>query len=176
MNEKMRHHATLIVGRLHDAVDELCRPLEALHVDRLRCGRGCAGCCLDELTVFEVEAAWIRQAVGEELRGQEPGAAGGCAFLSAQGACRIYAARPYVCRTQGLPLRWLERGEDGEPVEYRDICPLNVVEDEPLELLSAESLWGIGPFESKLAELQRAYAPQRPLARVSLRALCEELL
>ncbi len=78
-----------------------------------------------------------------------------CAFLDAEGGCRIYAERPYVCRTQGLPLRWLEPQGD-LTVELRDICPLNDqdLELDPIESLNAEVCWTIGPFEDRLAALQ----------------------
>ena len=45
-----------------------------------------------------------RKATGiEEGAGPE----GACAFLDGEGGCRVYPDRPYVCRTQGLPLRWI---------------------------------------------------------------------
>ncbi|MBK7707050.1 MAG: hypothetical protein IPJ30_15135 [Acidobacteria bacterium] len=52
-----------------------------------------------------------------------PHTRGACAFLD-QDACRIYPDRPYVHRTQGLPLRWIEDDLE-EAFKYRDICPLN---------------------------------------------------
>ena len=47
------------VEGLHLAIDEAARPLEEKNRPRLRCSRGCTGCCVDDLTVFEVEAAAI---------------------------------------------------------------------------------------------------------------------
>ncbi len=174
----MRERAVAFVEKLHGIVDELTRPLTALHSQRLQCAKGCSACCVDDLTVFDVEAERIRRAVGEQLRGAQARASGGCAFLDAQGACRIYEARPYVCRTQGLPLRWLDVSEHAsdEVQEYRDICPLNVVDGEPLSLMPAEQMWAIGPFEAKLQELQAAFDPDAPAARTPLRALFEELV
>ena len=153
--------------QLHDDVEASARRLHVLHASRLRCGEGCSGCCLDDLTVFEVEADVIRTEHAALLAHGEPHAVGGCAFLSETGACRIYADRPYVCRTQGLPLRWLEEGEsDDEPtLEYRDICPLNEA-GEPLETLPAEACWTLGPIEDRLARL----ALEAP-GRTSLRSL-----
>ncbi|HMV68287.1 MAG TPA: YkgJ family cysteine cluster protein, partial [Myxococcota bacterium] len=100
------------VGLLHAAVDELVAPLAARHGDRLACRRGCHGCCRDGLTVFEVEADRIRALHPDLLRDGAPAPAPGCAFLDADGACRVYDARPYVCRTQGLPLRWADGGAE----------------------------------------------------------------
>lgn len=172
----LRARARDMIATLHDIVEELTEPLERLHADRMQCQRGCAGCCLDDLTVFEVEAAHIAHGTGDALHGQKPAPAGACAFLDEKGACRIYEHRPYVCRTQGLPLRWVEEEPaTGEVVEYRDICPLNIEEGRPLELLPNEELWSIGPLEHKLAELQRAHDPFSPLKRKPLRELFAEL-
>ena len=93
---------------LYSEVDQQTSRLVEIHGPRLVCRRGCSMCCVDELTVFEVEAQNIRQSHPQLLQTAVPHAAGACAFLDGDGACRIYEDRPYVCRTQGLPLRWLE--------------------------------------------------------------------
>lgn len=155
------------VDALHAEVNSEARRLHVLHAARLQCRRGCSSCCVDELTVFEVEAEPIRRHHAELLAAGAPHAVGACAFLDEEGGCRIYAQRPYVCRTQGLPLRWLDE-QDGEPVELRDICPLNEA-GEPIEELAAGDCWTLGPFEARLAELRPA-AGER-LARTRLRDL-----
>jgi uncharacterized protein len=157
------------VRALHDEVDARAAALARLHAARLRCGRGCAQCCVDDLTVFEVEAERIRRAHVDLLVSGEPHAPGACAFLDAEGACRIYADRPYVCRTQGLPLRWLTEDAQGEVVEQRDICPLNEA-GEPIEALRDNDCWTLGPFEQRLAALQ-AEQDGGALRRVPLRSL-----
>ena len=155
------------VAQLHAVVDELAASVAAKHGPRLRCGRGCSGCCVDGLTVFEVEAALIAERHADVLVG-EAAPEGRCAMLDADGGCRIYADRPYVCRTQGLPLRWIEE-EAGEIVEGRDICPLNA-DGEPIEELPADACWAIGPFEQRLAAAQ-AKCDGGALRRVALRDL-----
>jgi len=155
------------VERLHATVDELVAPLLDRHRERLQCRGGCSGCCTDGLTVFAVEAEVIRRHHAALLERGAPGPEGGCAFLDGARACRIYPHRPYVCRTQGLPLRWAEEAGD-EVVERRAICPLNT--DGPrLEDLPAEAMWTLGPVERRLAAAQaRTDEPDR---RVPLRAL-----
>ena len=168
---------------LHDEIDRRAGALARRHAGRLRCGRGCSGCCQDGLSVFEVEALRIRRAHPQLLAEGAPHAPGACAFLDARGACRIYAERPYVCRTQGLPLRWLEEDGEGGVVERRDICPLNEpappaggtgIEaqpgEAPLELLPAEACWTLGEVEGRLAALQAAQ-DGGALRRVALRSL-----
>ena len=163
--------ASGIAARLTDLHDEVARSagtLEGRHVDRLRCGRGCRDCCVDGITVFEVEAERIRRHHASLLREGRPHPPGACAFLDPDGACRVYADRPYVCRTQGLPLRWLVRNEAGPTVEYRDICPLNDDPASPLEELGSDECWTLGPVEGRLATLQRELGGE-PLRRIGLR-------
>lgn len=143
------------IERFHAAVDEVAKPIAERHGDRLRCRVGCHDCCADGITVFEIEADRIVARHEELLEHGEPHAEGACAFLDGEGRCRIYEDRPYVCRTQGLPLRWIEEDDDGGAYESRDICPLND-EGPPLEELESEACWSIGPFEAKLAERQHA--------------------
>jgi hypothetical protein len=162
---------------LRAALDEQTRRLHVLHAARLQCRQGCSSCCVDGLTVFAVEAEPIVRRHGELLARGEPHAEGACAFLDAAGGCRIYEDRPYVCRTQGLPLRWLDDDGDGDAgdaiFERRDICPLNDADDFLLEL-APDACWTLGPFEERLARLQQtldAKAGGDPSSRISLRAL-----
>lgn len=158
---------------IYQDVDRQAEKLEAVHAERLKCGQGCTDCCVDDLTVFEVEAEYIRR-FAPDILARDVHPKGQCAFLDAAGACRIYTFRPYVCRTQGLPLRWFDTNEDDDPVEYRDICPLNE-SGTPLEILPADTCWEIGPFEGRLATLQ-AEIDGGQLKRVVLRDLfgCDE--
>ncbi len=133
-------------------VDRETARLETVHTARLNCQRGCSACCVDDITVFEVEAENIRRKYSDLLENGLSHEAGKCAFLDEEGACRIYDARPYVCRTQGLPLRWLEEIEE-EIYELRDICPLNEA-GEAVEELNEEDCWTIGEAEAELSEMQ----------------------
>jgi Fe-S-cluster containining protein len=116
-----------------------------------------------------VEADNIRFHYAALFKESIPHAAGACAFLNEQGACRIYDCRPYVCRTQGLPLHWIEHDENGRSVALRDICPLNE-KGVAVESLPKEECWRIGPAEEVLAKLQYG-AYKGSLTRVKLREL-----
>lgn len=141
------------LASIHAEVDRDARRLAEHHGDRLKCRLGCTDCCVDGITVFEVEAERIREHHAELLEHGTPHPEGACAFLGSRGECRVYRYRPYVCRTQGLPLRWIQERDDGSHVEMRDICPLNE-EGEPIEALPQEVCWSLGPVEARLATLQ----------------------
>lgn len=145
---------------LHRKIDRAVEALSAVHASRLQCREGCASCCVDDLRVHAAEAERIREEYPDVLD-EEPGPPGACAFLDAESRCRVYGARPYVCRTQGLPIRWFA----GDPVaEYRDICLLNDI-GSPITELPSEGCWLIGPVEAELAAIPAADE------RVPLRAL-----
>ncbi len=164
MNEPGLEEALAELALFRAEVDARTARLAAQHAQRLQCKRGCAGCCIDDITVFEVEAQVIRTKHAELLARGTPHAPGACAFLDAEGACRIYAERPYVCRTHGLPLAVVE-----EHGELRDICPLNE-RGAPLAELAPDELWRIGPFEERLRAIQERFSGGTR-TRVSLRSL-----
>lgn len=154
---------------LHREVDARTGPLTHLHKNRLQCKKGCFDCCVDHLTVFEIEAERIKRGSPHVLT-MTPHPEGKCAFLNSHGACRVYENRPYVCRTQGFPLRWLEEDEEEDALlEYRDICPLNE-EGDPLVELAEEHCWTLGAVEGQLASLQIEFGGPA-LKRVALRDL-----
>ncbi len=150
----------------HAEVDALAERLGRAHAGRLQCRRGCSGCCVDDIRVFEIEARLIEARHPAVLQ-SAPHPEGACAFLDAEGACRVYESRPYVCRTQGLPLRWIE----GD-VEMRDVCALNEAPDGwngPLITeLAPGACWTIGPAEAKLSAIAAAHGAA---GRIRLRDL-----
>jgi len=155
---------------LHSRVDRWMEAIVERHRGHLRCDVGCSDCCVDGLTVFEVEAERIRQHGGDILLRERPHRRGACAFLGTDGSCRVYEHRPYVCRTQGAPLRWLDQIDSGELVEMRDVCPINDDPDRPLVRFEEEDCWTIGGVEGQLAGLQARWDGGE-LRRVTLRSL-----
>ncbi len=160
------------LAAIHADVDRRAAELSFHHADLLVCTKGCSDCCQDDLTVLEIEAAWILAHRDQWLGGESaPHPRGKCAFLTVDGACRVYPWRPYVCRTQGLPLRWL----DDEGCEGRSICPLNETEIAKAGLtlgaLASESFWLLGTIEGRLASLQAEASGEFSQVRISLRDL-----
>lgn len=101
----------------------------------LKCCPGCSGCCVDGLSVNRSEEAVIRK-LYPKIFEETPHEPGKCPFLNQNGLCRIYEARPFVCRTHGLPLRMIVSREDAvemglaideeqDAVELLDICEMN---------------------------------------------------
>lgn len=139
--------------------------LEQLHAKNMVCKKGCFACCEDHLEVFGVEAENIRRNESDVLKNEKPHPAGMCAFLSSEGACRIYENRPFVCRTQGLPL--LLTNEQGE--KLKDVCPLNFTE-ETIDSIPEKDFLLTPAYEDFLARLQMAI-DKGAMERVALRDL-----
>ena len=165
-------HKKLVI--LHQSIDRQVAGLEKKHQSFLACKAGCSDCCQDGLTVFSVEANRIESFLDTSDTKLTVHSAGSCAFLHPiNKSCQVYEARPYVCRTQGLPLRFIEESEEGL-AEFRDICPLNDDPNHPIEELAAEDCWEIGPVEGELWRLALDEHGSDPVAgRVSLRELAE---
>ena len=100
------------MSRYHELaakVDGFFARVTARHGDDMQCGSGCSDCCHVRLTVTHAEAAAIRAHVATLTPDQRRELTGGpvdrCAALDQNGRCRIYEARPFVCRTHGAPIR-----------------------------------------------------------------------
>jgi len=161
------------------------------------CAEGCETCCHQRFSVFEVEAAVVREALVElaredpklrervRLQASDPAHSDRCALL-VEGRCAVYSARPLICRSHGLPIA--VRDAQGETA--LDCCPLNFRGSEELDAERAEPSAPAGrrrfdpspPPESVLridavnqplailAEMWRALTPAAPL-RVELAQL-----
>lgn len=147
--------------QLVQQTDALTARLAARYAPHLACRAGCSGCCQHHLSVFPVEAAHIETALAElpiELRTRinaqanevnqrearnEPVA---CPLL-VDDRCAIYAARPLICHTQGLPL--LFEAEDGAPEV--DFCPLNFTTPEAQNDLDEAHLVPLDELNTQLA-------------------------
>jgi len=102
----------------------------------MQCGTGCSDCCHVRLTITGVEAAAIRDHVAEwSLDRRRALATTGpddrCAALDDAGRCKIYEARPIVCRSHGAPIRM--RRESLPMVDARgfEVCHRNFTRTEP---------------------------------------------
>jgi len=148
-----------------DAASEGVLRALAANGARLRCQKGCCACCLDDLCVTPAEARVIQDNCADVLQ-EAPHNVGACAFLDAEGACRIYPYRPYICRTHGLPLRWIDEDENGEDIEERDVCELNELE---LAELPREACFTLGVPELQLEKMNEITFAGK--TRIALRSM-----
>ena len=98
------------LAELTDKVDAFFARVTERHGADMQCQTGCSDCCHVQLTITQVEAAAIRAHVAgwPEPRRRalaRRGPAAHCAALDPAGRCRIYEARPLVCRSHGVPIR-----------------------------------------------------------------------
>ena len=107
-DERLREYQLLLTK-----IDAKVAEIAGHQAQNLACARGCHACCAPGLTVTAVEAAAIAAHLEtlsdqglavQELAAQAPWHGTRCSFLGGDGACSIYAVRPVVCRTQGLPI------------------------------------------------------------------------
>lgn len=120
----------------------------------INCGPGCSSCCR-KFSVLPLEAALIAGPPAPSVRsigGEEQ-----CPLLD-NNRCTIYQQRPLICRTQGLPIGYVD--ETNEQIEV-SACPLNFSEDHPFEY---DDLLLLDPFNSRLAALNRSYCQKAGLA------------
>jgi Fe-S-cluster containining protein len=157
--------------QFYTALDSHIHLIEDKNRGRINCKKGCFSCCKDDLEVFGIEAEFIRENQSQFLKNNSANPVGACAFLNEEGACRIYESRPFVCRTHGVPIAYLQEDEMGE-FELRDICPLNE-EGESLENLSTEKIFQNNAWEEKLALLQ-IMVDKGSMERIFLRDLFEK--
>lgn len=142
-------------------IDALTNALAAHYAKHLACHAGCSGCCRHHLSVFPVEAAHVKAALAalpaeqrarieQQARAVKEGEAQGqpvaCPLLVDE-RCSIYAARPLICRTQGLPL--LLAAEDGG--QEVDFCPLNFTAPAAIDDLDEQQLVPLDEVNFKLA-------------------------
>jgi Fe-S-cluster containining protein len=114
--------------QLVNRVDELCRNVEEVLREHIKCAAGCSSCC-KAITLFPVEAAAIRmgvEALPEEeaeivRRHAAEGGEGDTCPLLYDHRCLIYPFRPIICRTHGLPILFTDDGK--RRVDY---CPSNL--------------------------------------------------
>ncbi|RJQ79374.1 MAG: YkgJ family cysteine cluster protein [Desulfobacteraceae bacterium] len=127
--------------------------------NELRCGPGCNDCCMS-FSVLPLEAAFLAHnlTLNSQTRRQARSAAeisNRCPFL-AGGLCLVYAHRPIICRTQGLPIAYVDEEREAVIVSA---CELNFPADR--SSFAEEELLFLDPFNQELAELNSAFAAQR---------------
>jgi hypothetical protein len=176
---------TSAYGQLTSKVDAFASKVHAERAGDMRCAPGCAACCHAELTVCAVEADRVRDGLAAlsadarariVARADAPEIDGGACVMLEEARCAIYAHRPLVCRTQGLPLAYPPGFVPANAVRAKDArghdvvwCPLNFEGDPP----RPDDVLDAGRVDEMLGLVNRLAGTDatRSDGRVSLRAL-----
>ncbi|KAB2926899.1 MAG: YkgJ family cysteine cluster protein [Leptonema illini] len=119
---------------------------------RITCRPGCSSCCR-AFSVLPLEAALLQRVLPAAAGSRQEG---DCVFLGG-GLCTVYSCRPVICRTQGLPLAYVD--EILEQIEV-SACPLNFPEDAELD---HDELFFMDAFNERLAALNLLYCRRHGL-------------
>jgi len=153
------------------ALDTEIMRIGEMHGATLSCGPGCSSCC-QTFSVLSIEAACVREAIAalpsasRDRLGQNLAADAHRCPLLIDDLCSVYAARPLICRTQGLPLAYVD--EERQAIEV-SACPLNFPDD---YAFAPESLLFMDGFNARLSGFNRAWCRKQglgPNKRISLR-------
>lgn len=136
--EPIRHLAVLA-----DEIDAGFAAIQRRQAARMECRAGCSACCRARLSITQVEEAYLRRGLASlsqtrraelSARTQEAGREM-CPALDDDGRCGVYAFRPLICRSYGVPLRHRQEVTVVNPPVI-DVCDLNFT-DRSLQLLPA---------------------------------------
>lgn len=139
--------------------------------NKLHCKAGCSSCCM-KFSVLPFEAAVIQNNVNISVNvNQGVSAENECCSLLQDNLCRIYEVRPIICRTQGVPLGYID--DLAGTIEV-SACHLNFPEDVVLEF---DDLLLMDEYNRRLAELNIEYCQLHdiePETRIELSSIFAE--
>jgi len=153
--------------QLRRRVDRLVDSITARYSEQIACRPTCSKCCSGGLTLTIVEAVALGRMFNIEPNriylqaGQAPlNNSDRCAFLDKNNLCKAYAERPFVCRTQGMPLLLPNSKEIS-------ICDLNFIGPPPHSsaVINTENL-ETALFAANLDYCQKAGL--HPMSRVAI--------
>jgi Fe-S-cluster containining protein len=129
---------------IRNEIDRTCDRLHQEHKENTKCRKGCSDCCMN-FSLLPVEFISILEEIKDKEVKLNIEDKDKCLFLS-DGTCQIYAHRPSICRSHGLPI--LNMDEEGENMEL-SFCPLNFQEVE-IDYFTMENGYQQDTFNSKL--------------------------
>ena len=137
-------------GKLIEDVACLTARLGSRHRKHLHCVAGCSSCCR-RFSVSPIEAALISERLDFSSVLHCSKRSGDTCGLLIDDLCSIYSDRPLICRTQGLPIGYID--EMNERIDV-SVCSLNFSQDYPF---THGDLLFLDPFNRLLAELNKRY-------------------
>ncbi len=138
---------------LVEEIDKNSKKLEKQHSKNMVCRRGCDMCCMD-YNIFPIEFYSILHNLKQNGLPIETSVAekeNSCIFLKNH-VCTIYAQRPVICRTHGLPLLFMNEDSEWE----LSVCELNFTEYN-FERFNLENTFPQDKFNSKLFMLNKSF-------------------
>lgn len=162
MDDPLKSYLALV-----EKVDAFFDRVAERYGDKIKCAPGCADCCRRIITLYPFEIERMMAAAAEldsaELKGviqrsrqAEGNLEAACPMLK-EDRCLIYADRPIICRTHGLPM--LVPGEDS-----LSMCVYNL---RGLEHLDSDCVLDLKPVNQILATINhllttgRGKSPER---------------
>ncbi len=145
---------------LIEQVDAMIADLAVIHRAVLRCRAGCCQCCT-LTSVLAIEAEVLGRAVARlpaAVRSRLGQGEGELCPLLLDSRCAVYAGRPLICRTHGLPIGYVDHDKETVMVSA---CPVNFAEDHPFVL---EELLVLDRVNEELAAVNLVYCRERGLA------------
>jgi len=120
------------LARLAETVDREFEEIQRRQDAQMQCRSGCSACCRAGLSITRVEEAFLRrglasmhESIREELAGRTRDEKREmCPALDPEGRCQVYAHRPLICRSYGVPLRRRREVVLVNPAVI-DVCDLN---------------------------------------------------
>lgn len=149
--------------QLLDQVDKWTGEMVSRYKSHLACRKGCDLCCQRKFTVSAVEAYNIGLAfrqldarTQQEIRKKKDS----CTFL-VNGACSVYASRPMMCRTFGLPSLHRNENQEGE-ISWCNLNFTNVLENFSF---AADGIIDVDTLDTKLAGINKLFLTEAGLMR-----------
>ena len=87
---------------LRNRLDLDIKRLENMHSSHMQCSKACYHCCMN-FGILPIEAFAIAQTFSNKTAFTKTETNEQCIFLI-HNLCSIYEHRPFICRTQGLPI------------------------------------------------------------------------
>lgn len=140
---------------LQQKLDARITELSNLHESYMVCKKGCSSCCMN-FGILPIEYYAIQQALGVHTSPQVAHA-DSCKFLK-NGICSIYAHRPFICRTQGLPIIHYNTHKNAWNLL---VCELNFVDVDD-NFFQQHRCIDMDAYNGELSELNRSFLLEHP--------------
>jgi Fe-S-cluster containining protein len=172
MNEQQARTVQAVHARYRELaakLDAFFERVQSRYGGAMKCRAGCSGCCRVRLSVTALEASVLREGLAqlpeeararlaERARQADPGT---CPALEADGRCAVYAWRPLVCRSHGVPVRFREP----EGTTSVSACELNFEGGAQLPEVASDCVLDQTTVSTVLGALDAAFADARGAPR-----------